>query len=142
MGKMEVGISFLPRFAKDFVSALPQKAAERAYIVGLAGELGAGKTTFVQEVAKALGVATPVTSPTFIIASRYPIQKKPFTSLVHMDAYRLGKGESFDWHAYANDPQNLVLIEWPERMPDFPPDSPVFSFTVIDETTRDIKTHG
>jgi tRNA threonylcarbamoyladenosine biosynthesis protein TsaE len=142
---MRISRAGLPDFAKRLVAALPHKAGERAYVVGLSGELGAGKTAFVQEVAKTLGVTVPVTSPTFVLAQPYPIHHAPFSRLVHIDAYRLDAGhkDTLGWREYAADPRNLVLVEWPERLPGgIPEGTRVLTFTVAGDDARDItETH-
>lgn len=94
--------------------------AGTATILALQGDLGAGKTAFTKGLAKALQVAEEVTSPTFVIQKLYPIPGTgPFTQLVHIDAYRLeGKDElkTIGWHDLATDPNNLVVMEWPEQV--------------------------
>lgn len=103
--------------AARFVSELAFGA--RATIVTLSGELGAGKTTFVQGIARSLGVEEVVTSPTFVIMKIYELVNQPFKRLVHMDAYRL-KGKEhlrvLGWDALVADPANLICIEWPEKI--------------------------
>ncbi len=139
MVTMEVSLGELPGFAKDFAASLPKTLGEKAYIVGLSGELGAGKTAFVQEVAKALGAAQVPTSPTFVIVQTYALSKGPFARLVHMDAYRLKPSDTdtIGWEAYAANPENLILAEWPEHLPGgMPPGARRISFTVTDDTTR------
>jgi tRNA threonylcarbamoyladenosine biosynthesis protein TsaE len=90
-------------------------------VVCLAGELGAGKTTLAQGIAAGLGVAEPVSSPTFALVQEYAGQAPVY----HLDLYRLGSlDELIDlgfpelWHA-----GGVILIEWPERIaPALPPD--------------------
>ena len=87
-------------------------------IVCLEGDLGAGKTTFTQGLAAALGVAGRVTSPTFCIVQehRAPSAAKP-VFLVHMDLYRLhGEDDviAIGWEDYLAEGAILV-VEWPER---------------------------
>ena len=89
----------------------------------LYGELGAGKTTFVQGLARALGITDSVTSPTFVIASEYTIQNHPtITTLVHVDLYRLQEGKAANDPAVrdvverASDPGRLTVIEWADRL--------------------------
>ncbi len=85
-------------------------------VVALHGDLGSGKTTFMQGVAAALGVRRPVTSPTFTIANEY--QTDAFT-LVHMDLYRLGGADDLDAIGFNEHLENgaVVALEWPERAP-------------------------
>lgn len=140
---MQVSLTGLKQYASDFVDALPQRHGEHAYIVGLKGELGAGKTTFVQAVAHKLGVEESVTSPTFVIAQSYNTQHPVFTTLVHIDAYRLAE-ENKDTIGFVdiqNDPHALVLVEWPEHLPGgMPKHTNYLSFETVNETTRKI-TH-
>lgn len=85
----------------------------------LQGELGAGKTTFVQGVAEGLGITERLTSPTFTIMAVYDVVKHPHIKrLVHVDLYRITYMErivSLDLPEYERDPNTLLLVEWPER---------------------------
>ena len=93
-------------------------------VVCLEGDLGAGKTTFTQGLAAALGVPGPVTSPTFCIVQEHrsslspphPLTLSP-SLLVHMDLYRLhGEDDviAIGWEDYLAEGAILV-VEWPER---------------------------
>ena len=90
-----------------------------ATIVTLSGDLGAGKTTFVKGIAKALGIKEHVTSPTFVIMKIYGLSEQKFKRLVHIDAYRL-KGlhhlKVLGWKDLIEDLGNLICIEWPEKI--------------------------
>jgi len=90
----------------------------------LYGELAAGKTTFAQGIALALGISR-LTSPTFIIMREYPVTDHPtIKRLYHLDLYRIDHPEeikSFDLKEITGDRSNLVLIEWPERIKDILP---------------------
>lgn len=114
-----------------------------ATVVGLLGDLGSGKTTFTQALARQLGVTERVTSPTFVIEKIYNLHNQKFNNLVHIDAYRLHKAEELahlDWAAITADPNNLILIEWADRILSLlPPGAPKIMFHFIDETTREIK---
>ncbi len=129
------------QLATDFIKALTQNVSA-ATIVCLYGDLGAGKTTFTQFVAEALGVTETVTSPTFVIEKIYKLENKAFSHLIHIDAYRLERAdelETLGWHEITSEPGNLILIEWPEKVDDIIPDvvQKIF-FTFIDENTREI----
>lgn len=139
---MDIALKDLPAYAKQFVGSLPKESGTKAYVVGLLGELGAGKTAFVQEVAKLLGVTRSVTSPTFVIAQTYIINHPPFERLVHIDAYRLDSGESdtIGWKEFLNDPKNLLLVEWADRAPGgIPAGTHTLNFTVVGEGVRNIE---
>lgn len=113
-----------------------------ATIVALSGDLGAGKTTFVQSIAHAFGIEVPVASPTYVIEKVYEPQMGEFKRIIHIDAYRLEKShdlEALGWKEIAADTQNLILIEWPERVPELvTPGSYRVELTYIDENTRAI----
>ncbi len=90
-----------------------------ATVVTLSGELGAGKTTFVQTLAHAFGVAGQVTSPTFVIEKAYALTGQAFARLVHIDAYRLEDApqlEVLGWNEMIADAGNLIVLEWPEKV--------------------------
>lgn len=93
-------------------------SASHAALVTLSGELGAGKTSFVQGIARELGVNEPITSPTFVLEKVYDLPEgKHFGKLVHIDAYRLEGEKSLVPLSFADlyaDPKNLILLEWPE----------------------------
>lgn len=87
----------------------------------LQGELGAGKTTFVQGLAEALNVDHTVTSPTFTLMNVYETHHPVIRQLVHIDLYRLtGNGDmaELDIKTWLDNPATLVVIEWPERSPE------------------------
>lgn len=139
---MEVTLAELPAYAERFVRNLPKERGKKAFVVGLSGELGAGKTAFVQEVARALGISRPVASPTYTIVQTYPVEHPVFTRLVHVDAYRLQSGEAgtIGWEEYVSNPENLVLVEWPERIfGGVPEGARHFAFAVTGEEVRSIE---
>lgn len=100
--------------AAEFALALPLEAT-----VALHGDLGVGKTTFVQGMALAYGIAEPVTSPTFTLYSLYAGTRL----LAHLDAYRLSNAAQMDTllvEDFLRSPYCLA-IEWPERIPEWIP---------------------
>lgn len=130
------------KFANDFISNLSPNS-DRATIVGLYGNLGAGKTTLIQSIARVLGISETVTSPTFVIEKIYELTDKKFTHLIHIDAYRLEKSEELlhlGWRDIISDSHNLILIEWPERVSDIMPEHIKISLkTLENETSREIE---
>lgn len=108
----------LKAYAARFAQRISAQS-DRAAVVTLSGELGAGKTTFAQALAKALSVEEDVTSPTFVIEKIYQLSGQKFERLIHIDAYRLENPhelESLGWREIAADPANLIVLEWPERV--------------------------
>jgi len=109
-------------------------------VVALHGDLGAGKTTFVQGLGFALGVTRPVTSPTFTLSTEYPT---PGFKLVHMDLYRLSGPDDLLPIGYPEylETGAVVVVEWPERAGDLiPPDALHVSFALTsDPDTRVIE---
>ncbi len=115
---------------------------DRATVVGLYGNLGAGKTTFVQAVAKALGVNETLNSPTFLIMKSYPLRSQHFAFLIHIDAYRLKKSEELKNLGFTEllaNPRNLIFVEWADRVSDIlPKDHRKLFFEFVDNTTRKV----
>lgn len=95
--------------------ALAARVAKQLHagdVLILTGDLGAGKTTFTQALAKALGITAPITSPTFVLA-RHHNHPGEGLNLVHVDAYRItGADElaSLDLETWLTD--SVVVIEW------------------------------
>jgi tRNA threonylcarbamoyladenosine biosynthesis protein TsaE len=80
-------------------------------VVNVSGELGSGKTTFVRGACRALGVDTPVTSPTFTIGHRY----RGRVDISHIDLFRFRGVSPAEWgdlEPYFDDA--IVFVEWPE----------------------------
>jgi tRNA threonylcarbamoyladenosine biosynthesis protein TsaE len=85
-------------------------------VVALTGDLGAGKTTFVQFFAKALGIRDKIISPTFVLIRQHQISNQRW--LYHIDLYRLDHQadiKSLGIEELADD-KNIVLIEWAEKL--------------------------
>lgn len=109
--------------------------SDNATVVALTGELGAGKTTLTQYLAKALGIEETIQSPTFVIMKFYPLLASPklseggyasrYSLFAHIDSYRIEKIEEMQvlgLHKLIADPKNLILIEWPENISELLPD--------------------
>ena len=100
-------------------AAIDLAPTDQAPVVALSGDLGAGKTTFVQTLARFLGVTEPVTSPTFVLQKQYPIEHLRLRALVHMDAYRLEDSSELSTLGFADllaQADHLVCVEWGERV--------------------------
>ncbi len=111
--------------ASDFLNNLLKKYKDKkngAVVVGMYGDLGSGKTSFVQGVAKFLGVKDQIISPTFILQKRYELDSSAqniFSNLIHIDAYRMESSQELEhikWDDLLKDENNLIFIEWPERV--------------------------
>jgi tRNA threonylcarbamoyladenosine biosynthesis protein TsaE len=91
-------------------------------VVGVSGELGSGKTTFVRGACRALGVTAPVTSPTFTIGHRY----RGTVDVSHLDLFRFSGMSAAEWgdlEPYFDDA--VVFVEWPEAARDALPEQRV-----------------
>ena len=111
--------NFLSISDKDTKRIAENLARSRKFrLIGLTGELGAGKTTFVQGFANALGISQRVVSPTFVIMKTYPIVHPFFRRLVHIDAYRISSSDlnALHFSELKKDPTIIILIEWSERL--------------------------
>lgn len=142
MAFMEMTLADLNDFAKRVVLELPKSSTESAHCIGLSGPLGAGKTTFVQMIAKELGVTDTVPSPTFTLVRPYDIAHPVFKRLIHIDAYRLVGNDlhGIGWDEYVANPENLIIIEWPENLGDVAENIPTIRLGVVSESTRNV-TH-
>ena len=129
------------QIAKDFLNKL-EISKDRATLIALEGDLGAGKTSFVQQIGQILGINDYINSPTFVIEKVYPINFHHFRKLIHIDAYRLEKDSELlhlGWEEILKNPENLVLIEWPENVSSIiPPLAKRVKFKFIDDSTREI----
>jgi tRNA threonylcarbamoyladenosine biosynthesis protein TsaE len=95
----------------EAIAARLAAGLEPGDVVGVSGELGAGKTTFVRGAARALGVTDPVTSPTYTIGNRY----RGRVDVSHLDLYRFERVTPPEWgdlEPYFDDA--VVFVEWPE----------------------------
>ena len=108
------------KLAKKIIS---ESAGKHARVLALIGDLGSGKTAFTQGFIKSLGIKTHVPSPTFVIFRRYPIhihkESGGFKNVFHFDLYRIEKPKEIidlDFKKILKNPENIVLIEWPEKI--------------------------
>lgn len=94
------------------------KNLEAGDVVFLNGDLGFGKTIFVQGVAEYFKYTDPVRSPTYTFVNVYKISEKQIKQIVHIDLYRINKSSELTQLAleeYLNDESSVVFIEWPMK---------------------------
>jgi len=125
-----------PKETKDLGFKIGKILKKRDVLI-LVGELGSGKTTFVQGVAKGLKVSDCVCSPSFTIVNEY--QKK--TPLYHIDLYRLEKEEEIisvgiEEYLYG---EGITVIEWGERVKDLISNFVEINFSFVKENIRSLE---
>lgn len=123
--KDKVYISKCPRETKSLAKRIAKKVLrgdfagkEKALTLFLLGELGGGKTTFVQGFAKGLGIEQKILSPTFVMMKCYKLETAHYDSFCHLDYYRVGKFQELSQLGIKNildDPRKIVAIEWAEK---------------------------
>ena len=120
------------KFAKEILEKKPKKTA---FVVGLEGELGGGKTTFLQGFAKGLGIKEKILSPTFVIM-------KKFNDFYHIDCYRIEKPKELldlGFKKITSNPKNIIVIEWADRIRKIMPKHTLWiKFDFINEKRRRI----
>lgn len=123
---------------RDFMKELTVRHETGPCVILFSGNLGAGKTTFIQALAKQLGVTEQITSPTFTMMRRYVIpENEVFEQLYHFDLYRIEDVLELDrigWNEALSDPKGLICVEWPERAGDRLPEK---VYDVVLEHTDD-----
>jgi len=126
-----------PRQTKKLAGLLAQKflhyqKQKKALVLALTGDLGSGKTTFVQGFLKSLGVRKRITSPSFVLIKNYELRIKNcrgYKRAYHIDCYRIRKPKellNLGLKEILKNPQNIVLIEWAERIKRILPKSTVW----------------
>ena len=91
------------------------RAAQRGWVIGLSGDLGAGKTQFVRGFARGLGCTARVHSPTFALLNEYGGGR---LRLFHLDLYRLNNSDEVagaGLEEYLTQPDGVAVVEWIER---------------------------
>jgi len=108
--------NFAKKFAKQLIGG---------EVLCLVGDLGAGKTIFTKGVAAGLKVKNIITSPTFVLMKNYQVSEhQQIKNLIHIDAYRLINGQQLleiGVKDFLNQPENIVIIEWADRVRDILP---------------------
>ena len=124
--------------------ALGEKLAQHLRpgdVIAFYGDLGAGKTAFTRGLARGLGVAEPVTSPTYTIVNEYLSGRLP---LFHFDMYRLGSVEElFDigWEDYL-ERGGVCAVEWSENVEEALAGAITVTIRRLDDSQREIILEG
>lgn len=147
------------KIGAEFAKKLDSVSApiESGSVLVLYGDLGSGKTTFIQGLAKGLGIQKKIISPTFIIMRSYQINLDSQLFMSQLDPSLCGTTPNFFYHVdlyrikdekeikdlglteIMNDTQNIVAIEWPEKIKDLLPRKRLdIFFEYVDENKRKI----
>ncbi len=120
------------KFAKEILTKKPKK---KSFVIGLEGELGGGKTTFIQGFAKGLGIKEKILSPTFVIM-------KKFNNFYHFDCYRIEKSKELlglGFKEIISNPENIIVVEWADKIKKIMPKHALWiKFKFVDEKIRKI----
>ncbi|MBZ9569530.1 tRNA (adenosine(37)-N6)-threonylcarbamoyltransferase complex ATPase subunit type 1 TsaE [Patescibacteria group bacterium] len=145
------------KLGKILAGEFLKTSRKRALVFGLIGDLGGGKTTFLQGFAKGLKIKEKILSPTFVIMKKFKIQHPASKRgprkwegggwvgvqyLIHIDCYRIKKPKeilNLGFKEIISDPKNIVTIEWADRIRTILPKSTILiKFNFIDKHTRKI----
>ncbi len=111
-------------------------------ILALYGDLGSGKTTFVQGLAAGLGVERRILSPTFVFQRSYNVINKPFNRLHHLDLYRLSNlkdAKALGIEELFSEKDSVIAIEWPEIIETLLPRETIkIRFKKVNESEREL----
>ncbi|MFZ1720020.1 MAG: tRNA (adenosine(37)-N6)-threonylcarbamoyltransferase complex ATPase subunit type 1 TsaE [Candidatus Moraniibacteriota bacterium] len=117
-------------------------------LVCFEGNLGAGKTTFIQGLLEGLGAEKPFVSPTFILMKQYDLTmptESGIKYIYHADAYRLGAPEfrEIGFEEWISDPDGVTLLEWPNRIAELLPEKRIeISLRTLSENEREISVES
>ena len=120
--------------AKKMAQEMLVRNNQEALVIGLEGDLGSGKTTFIQGVAKGLGIKDKITSPTFVIMKKYGF-------FYHIDCYRIESKDLLElgFKEIISQPDNIIMIEWADRVKDVLPKNTIWmKFEYLDKDKRKI----
>ena len=115
--------------AQEILSSIQKQ--KKAQVIVLSGDLGAGKTVFVQGFAKKLKIKQKITSPTFVIFKKYKFKQSVnnFGWLYHFDCYRLKDEKdvlSLGFEEFLKEKNAIIMIEWPEKIKKVLPKNSLF----------------
>lgn len=138
---IESVVSNSPEETKQFAASLLEKI-NGPKTLALYGNLGSGKTTFIQGLSERLGIERRILSPTFVFLRSYSVKGFPFKKFNHFDLYRAENQESarsVGIEEVLENNDSLVAIEWPEIIEELLPNDVVrIKFTTLAENKRQI----
>ena len=131
------------RIGKNFAKEiLKTKNNKKAIIIGLEGDLGGGKTTFLQGFAFGLEIKEKILSPTFVIFKRFKVKDLRIKNFYHFDCYRIKNSKeilNINFKEIISNPQNVIAIEWAERVKSLLPKNIAWiKFDFVDRNKRKI----
>lgn len=119
------------------------KTLKGGEVLALYGDLGSGKTTFLQGLAKGLGIERNIISPTFIIMRTYAVSRGGLKNFYHLDLYRIENEEQavdLGLQELMGESENVVAIEWPDKIENLLPEKRInIYFTYITDDKREIR---
>jgi len=140
------------KLALELIRKIIKKGPQtRAFVIALKGDLGGGKTIFIQGLAKALGVKQKILSPTFNIFKKFQIpnskfqtnsksQNSKFKTFYHFDCYRIKKPKEIldlGFKKIISNPKNILAIEWAEKIKKILPKNTLWiNFKFINKNSR------
>jgi len=133
--------SHSPKETQKIASKLA-KRLKKGEVLCLFGDLGGGKTTFIQGLAKGLGIKKRVTSPSFVLMRKYPVKDYLLTNLYHIDCYRIKSAKEIldiGFNEILEDKNAVIAIEWADKVKEILPKERLdIKFEFVDEATRKI----
>ena len=141
---MKFNIKEIKIISQKIIKYLNNNNLDNTTVLALHGNLGSGKTTLTQNIAKELGIDDMVNSPTFIIQKKYKIDDKKYNNLIHIDAYRITNIEEIkvlNLEKEINNKKNIIIIEWPNNIKEVLPDDIINLYIehTKEEDIRDIR---
>ena len=122
---------------------LRKRKGNAPFVIGLQGELGGGKTTFLQGFAKGLGIKEKILSPTFVILKKFKIKDSRLKNFYHIDCYRIQKPKELldlGFKKIISEPNNIVVVEWADKIKKIMPKGTLWiDFSFQDKKIRKIK---
>ena len=128
------------KIGEKIAKEILEKTKGYSQVLILEGELGGGKTTFLQGFAKGLGIREKILSPTFVIVKKFKLKNSNFNNFYHIDFYRIKKNEDvLNLEDIISNPKNIVAIEWGERIKNILPEKiNLLKFKFLDNKKRKI----